>query len=187
MVLAVQNRGLVRSQQNRLYSENPVLELPGATARSTFSEEHREPLVLEYWRLLLRRRWTVLGVIAAFLALATLYSLTMTPLYKATGRISVEKQDLNALGFKGDHGPIDVMEYNMQLDAQEKLLTSDTLVLKALRTLNDISNASVTLTEPPSSQPMSKEELGLLRQTQSRLEVSRVGHTPLIEISFADP
>jgi capsular exopolysaccharide synthesis family protein len=34
---------------------------------------------------------------------------------------------------------------------------------------------------------MSKEERSLLRESQSRLEVSRIAHTPLIEIRFANP
>lgn len=128
-----------------------------------------------------------MAVIATCLALATLHFFTTTPLYKATVRISVEKQDPNTLGFKGDRGVwIDDVEYNMQLDAQEKILASDTLVLRTLRNMR-VSPADLTQSEAAFTQPMSKEELSLLRVSQSRLEVSRIAHTPLIEIRIADP
>lgn len=153
-----------------------------------FSVHPGEPAVMEYWRILYRRRWTVLAVIAAFLVLATVYSLTTTRLYKASGRISVDKQDPNALGFKGDRGAsVDNVEYNMQLDAQEKILASDTLVLQTLRNLRGVPTAPVQSAEAGSPQPMSKEERDRLRESQSRLEVARIAHTPLIEIRFANP
>lgn len=154
----------------------------------TFSAESSEPTVIAYWRVLVRRRWTVLAVIAAALVLATIHSLTTTPLYKAFGRISVEKQDPNALGFKGEQGSwTGDVEYNMQLDAQEKILTSDTLVLQTLRNLNVAPAAPTQVADAASAQPMSSKERKLLLAAQSRLEVSRIGHTPLIEIRFASP
>lgn len=188
-MLVVQNRHLVRIQRNGSHSETPVLQLPaGSVGESVFSVQPGEPAVMEYWRILYRRRWTVLAVIAAFLALATVYSLKTTRLYKASGRISVDKLDPNTLGFKGDRGAsVGDVEYNMQLDAQERILASDTLVLQTLRNLRGVPTAPVQSTEATSPQPMSREERGRLLQSQSRLVVSRINHTPLIEIRFADP
>jgi len=153
-----------------------------------FSVQPGEPAVMEYLRILYRRRWTVLAVIAASAALAMVYSLTTTPLYKAAGRIWVEKQDPNALGFKADRGVwTDDAEYNMELDAQEKILASDTLVLRTLRTLKVGPTTPAALVEAAQPQPMSKAERALLRELQGRLEVSRLAHTPLIEVRFASP
>src|SRR5260370_13761131 len=75
----------------------------------------------------------------------------------------------------------------MQLDAQEKILASDTLVLQTLRNLRGVPTAPVQSAEAGSPQPMSKEERDRLRESQNRLEVARIAHTPLIEIRFANP
>lgn len=185
-MLTVQNRTMVRPNRNWLPSRTQVLELPGPAETVTFSEDLARPAVLDYWRIFYRRRWTVLAVITTCLALAAVYSITATRLYRATGRISIEKQDPNALGFKGDRGlSVDDVEYNMQLDAQEKILASDTLILQTLRNLKIVPPPRAPVTDLP--QPMSQQERGLLRTFESNLQVARVGHTPLVEIRFASP
>ncbi|MGB8065777.1 MAG: polysaccharide biosynthesis tyrosine autokinase [Candidatus Sulfotelmatobacter sp.] len=174
---------MVRPNRNWLQSRSQVL---GPAETVTFPGDLARPTLFEYWRIFYRRRWTVLAVITTCLALAAVYSITATRLYRATGRISIEKQDPNALGFKGDRGlSVDDVEYNMQLDAQEKILTSDTLILQTLRNLKIVPPPPASVSGLP--QPMSQQERGLLRTFESNLQVARVGHTPLVEIRFASP
>lgn len=48
--------------------------------------------VLEYVRILSKRRWLIGGIAAAFLALGALVTLMMTPHYKATVRLQIDRQ-----------------------------------------------------------------------------------------------
>jgi polysaccharide biosynthesis transport protein len=149
-----------------------------------------EPVVLEYWRVLARRRKTVLAVTVAVLTLATIVSFLMKQRFTAESRISVGKENPDMLHLKDDRFPsLDVSEYNMELDAQVQILTSDTLLLENLRQLRGkrVEPVSDSVTDPASAvAPATKEEQKLLDQYGDYLLVSRIPHTPLIEIKFSD-
>src|SRR5579864_2762381 len=108
-------------------ASQPSLGLPlGHPAFST-----SESPAAEYWKILARRRWTVCGILAVFLIAAAVVSFKMTPTYQAEARVSLGKEGGNSLGLKDDLGssPVDEADYNMQLDAQVQILSSDTLIL----------------------------------------------------------
>ncbi len=46
-----------------------------------------------YWRILLKRRWLILGVVAAAIAISLLITLQTTPLYRSTTVMQIEKVD----------------------------------------------------------------------------------------------
>ncbi len=176
-------------QRNPLRIENPVLNLPIVSSQeNAFNARHEQPAFLEYWRVLVRRRWTVVSVIAGFVVLAAVVSFTMRPRYRASSRITVEKEDLNALGFKNTGSGLDEAEYNMYLDAQERILTSDTLVLQTLRAVNLLTADHDSSVDASSwIQSISKPDRAAVLDYQSGLEVTRVPHTPIIEMRFAGP
>jgi polysaccharide biosynthesis transport protein len=47
-------------------------------------------LLLECWRILLKRKWLVIGIAAAFLVIGTVRTLMQTPLYTATVRLQID-------------------------------------------------------------------------------------------------
>jgi len=57
-----------------------------------YSNEH-EPDLLRYWRIIFKRRYLVLGVVLMFLAVATVITLTMTPLYKSSVTIQIDPEE----------------------------------------------------------------------------------------------
>ena len=48
--------------------------------------------LLAYWRILVKRRWLVLSILAGVVALALLTTLMATPIYRATAVLQLEKQ-----------------------------------------------------------------------------------------------
>src|ERR1700730_10296795 len=48
-------------------------------------------VLLQYWRILNRRKWLILGVVTAFMVLGAVRTLMMTPLYAATARIQIDR------------------------------------------------------------------------------------------------
>jgi polysaccharide biosynthesis transport protein len=150
-----------------------------------------EPSILEYWRILVRRRKTVFAFTVAVLLLAAAVSFLMKQRYSAESRISVGRENPDMLQLKDSGYPsLDVSDYNMELDAQVQILTSDTLILENLRqlrgkTLTPGSEANMDLMVAQAA-PISKEEQKLIGQYGDRLVVSRIPHTPLISIKFSD-
>ncbi len=186
---------LIEGKNDELLRPSPSdVEIPARMEREDFSGRQSEPTIVEYWQMLYRRRRTIMACTLGLIGLAALVSFTMTPRYKVESRISVGKENQSMLGFKDEgSAPIDEVEYNMQLDAQVKILTSDTIVLQTLRQLHLIGPGNAPapretgeLVSSPIIPP-SKEDMTLLSDYEDRLEVSRVPHTPIIEIKFTGP
>jgi capsular exopolysaccharide synthesis family protein len=166
-------------------ASQPSLGLPlGHPAFST-----SESPAAEYWKILARRRWTVCGILAVFLIAAAVVSFKMTPTYQAEARVSLGKEGGDSLGLKDDLGssPVDEADYNMQLDAQVQILSSDTLILQTLKQMN-----LVDLQQAPSQgasplQGSTRDEERAVRDYKARLKVARIPHTPIIELRFSSP
>ena len=47
--------------------------------------------LLEYWRILNRRKWLIAGIAAAFLVFGSVRTLMTTPLYTATVRLQIDR------------------------------------------------------------------------------------------------
>lgn len=69
------------------------------------------PLLRQYWRIVVRRKWVIAGVVAACLIVALIITLLMTPLYTATATIEIARESDNIVGIEGveaDSGPASV-------------------------------------------------------------------------------
>ena len=81
LILAAQSVPAMRNNYG------PLVEYPGTVADAT------EPSwlnLLEYWRILNKRKWLILSIAAAFVVLAAARTLMQTPLYTATVRLQVD-------------------------------------------------------------------------------------------------
>ena len=74
----------------------PALGRHRAISVEMLAEEGRDDRdeidLLAYWRILLKRRWLVLGVLASVLALSLLLTLMATPMYRATAVMQIENE-----------------------------------------------------------------------------------------------
>src|ERR1017187_6411317 len=95
----------------------------------------QESTLREYLRVLIKRKWMVIAVVAGIFMVVAVASLRQTPVYEAMGQIVVNKADSNLITFK-DSGP--VMDYYdpSDLDTEVLILQSDLLALQVIRQLN---------------------------------------------------
>ena len=149
----------------RRSSDTPILEqlpteiqYPADPARSYAPLPAEGLLLREYGRILKKRMWVVISTWLIIATLATVYTLHMTPVYDATGRIEVNRENSLNLGFKdSDQGTIgaDYDDYNIALETQVRILQSDAIafqVIKNLKLNNNPAFAGVAAkprTEPP--------------------------------------
>ena len=78
---------------------SPFLQYAIPTARSPVSRNcsrmpqatHFGSKLLEYWRIFNKRKWLILSIAAAFVALAAVRTLMQTPLYTATVRLQIDQ------------------------------------------------------------------------------------------------
>lgn len=57
--------------------------------------------LLAYWRILVKRKWLVLGVLGAVVALALIATLMMPPVYRATAVLQIDRESVQILQVEG--------------------------------------------------------------------------------------
>ena len=83
----------------------------GALSVEMLADEHRDDDdvvdLREYWRILVKRRRLVLGVLAGLMALTLLLTLMATPIYRATAVVQIDNQQQQVVqeGNMGVQGP----------------------------------------------------------------------------------
>ena len=149
----------------------------------------------EYWRVLVKRKWTIIAALLVVMTLATVISLRTTPMYMAVGKIAIFRDSSDLVSFK-DVGSTtsDDWDYTVAMDTQVKILQSDTMALAVARNLA-ASNASskqnvqnlgtIPLGTNTSLEP--KAELAAIGEIRSNLVITTIPNTRMIEIRFLSP
>jgi len=94
-----------------------------------------EPSLLEYWRLLLKRKWTIVSCVVVITVLVAVHSFRQVKLYDAFSRIAINHQSTDALGFRPTAESFDEEDYTVGLDTQAQILESDGIALHVIRNL----------------------------------------------------
>jgi succinoglycan biosynthesis transport protein ExoP len=95
----------------------------------------QESTLREYLRVLIKRKWLVIGCIVGIFAIVAIASLRQTPVYEAVGQIVVNKADSNLITFKDSMPVVDYYDQS-DLDTEVRILQSDLLALQVIRQLN---------------------------------------------------
>ena len=83
---------LVPTAQSVPALPDPYGRLPGYGGSVADQSEQFFTLqrLLEYWRIVYKRKWLILGIVAAFVVLGGLNNLMQTPVYTATVRLQID-------------------------------------------------------------------------------------------------
>ena len=94
-----------------------------------------ESVVGEYLRVLIKRKWIVVGCLGTIFSLVAIASLRMTKVYEARGTIVINKPD-NSLNFQNSTTfSLDYYDPS-ELETEVNILQSDVLALEVIRELN---------------------------------------------------
>ena len=114
-----------------------------ALALDVFNEKRAdddEIDLLAYWRILVKRKWLVLGVLGTVVALALVATLMMPPVYRATATLQLDRESLQVVNIEGA-APAEGAAPDF-LQTQYELLKSRTL---AERVANELGIDDQTL------------------------------------------
>jgi len=151
-----------------------------------------EPSLLEYWRLLLKRKWTVVSCVVVITVLVAVHSFRATKLYDAVGRIAINHQT-DTLGLKGSASSYDDEDYTVNLDTQAKILESDAIALHVIDDLHldqDARFTGVPAKAPSRAIPLGSagltaaQENSLLNTFHGGLTVKVIPRTHIVELHF---
>src|SRR6266513_1972331 len=130
------SRNLVDGTSELSQTGSEILDLAPTTADHQFSSDNQQFFLLDYWRVLLKRRWVILGVLTFVFAAAIIVSLRTAPMYRAAGQITINKENHNPLGFKENTATDDQdVSLNVELATQLRILQSNSLAVQAVQKL----------------------------------------------------
>src|ERR1035437_7485773 len=157
--------------------------------------EEESPL-LHYWRILKKRRWTVLATLGIILALTVIYTLKTTPLYQATSTVAIFPETPNVLGLKGLESGSPDFDLDATLETQAAIFRSDALAMKVIEAMHMDQNPKFTGSAPrpaadslpvSSMQPDPATAAGLLGRFRGGLFVQLIRNSRLIQVSYTHP
>jgi polysaccharide biosynthesis transport protein len=190
------NNPLVREMQS---SQGLDMGRPAGSHLLYPQTPHHESAIGEYIRVLIKRKWLVLGCAATIFSVVAIASLKMTPIYEASGTIAVNKPD-NSLNFQNT--PTFNLDYfdPTELETEVKILQSDLLALQVIRELNLDRRAeygSKSLPPSSSSLDLAPDPLqvdparasAMIGGFKGGLRVSLSGNSRIIEVHYrsSDP
>jgi len=187
----------------------PSQHRPGVLSVEMLTEERREDRdeidLLAYWRILLKRRWLVLGILAAVAALSLLLTLMATPIYRATAVMQIDNEEQQVVQTGGVSGAYSGWDPEF-LETQYQLLQSRALAERVADDLNLDAAALARLDSPgwldrlkglvrpaakPAAQVRDADPKATLQAAtgvvQGGLTIVPVRNTRLVQISYDSP
>jgi capsular exopolysaccharide synthesis family protein len=160
--------------------------IPAPSRLPAWDLSPREPHLYDYLLILRKHQWLILSFMLAVVSITAIGTFRMQPVYVATSRIEIDRENSNILPFQNtDDYVVDLENY---IETQSKILTSETLALQTIRT-------GVLASQPDFSSDLSSDALatGSLANMKpppelgaflGSLSVKRVLNSRLMDVSF---
>jgi polysaccharide biosynthesis transport protein len=148
-----------------------------------------EPHLYDYLLTLRKHQWLILSFMLAVVTITSIGTFRMQPVYVATSRIEIDRENSNILPFQGTDSFDYVSDLDNYIETQSKILTSETMALQTIRggvlsgqtdfasdlsASDALSTGSLANMKPP-------PELGSFLAS---LSVKRVPNSRLMDVSF---
>jgi polysaccharide biosynthesis transport protein len=175
-------------------TEATILE-PTRQLPPPYLSSEESPL-LHYWRVLNKRRWTVLATTAIIFTMAVIATLRTTPLYQATSKVAIFPETPNVLGFKSFDDNSQDYQYDVALETQAAILRSDALAMEVIKAMHLDENPKFTSAprhrmgdslDDASLEPDAAITAGLLGRFHGGLGIQLIPNSRLVQISYTDP
>src|SRR5208283_3394535 len=98
-----------------------------------FDLSPREPHLYDYLLILRKHQWVILSFLLATVTTVSIATFRMRPIYVATAKIEIDRENSNVLPFQGADSYDLMMEDDNYIETQSKILTSETMALQTLR------------------------------------------------------
>jgi capsular exopolysaccharide synthesis family protein len=109
-------------------------------------EEEEGVDALHYWRIILKRRWTVISVVAAAVAMAVIQTMMTKPMYRATTTIQIDAEPIRVI--EGE-GVLPREDYTF-MPTQLELLRSRGMAERVARAMNLAADPAIASLSRPS-------------------------------------
>jgi capsular exopolysaccharide synthesis family protein len=184
---------VVRPIISKVYEPPPVSlkplrpSLPG---RAETIEREEPPSLLAHWRVLRKRRWTVLTVLFVLFTVVLIGTLKQKPIYQAQALLEIEKERPNIVTMQDMFELVTISD--SYLETQYKILRSETLAQRVIEQLrldqleefNPGVSRKENAPEPIQVARGSRGRQATLARFRDRLTIDPVKRSRLVEIRF---
>jgi succinoglycan biosynthesis transport protein ExoP len=139
----------------------------------------------DYWRVLVKRRWTILGVAIALTALVVGASYMMTPEYRATARIEIEPETPPLQSETDIYQRVDADDPFMQTQIQ--VLTGQTVAWQTIEKLNLVPHLGVIPHEQLTRERIEDSKVPLIDAFERNLKVELLPKTRILTVGYDSP
>src|SRR5277367_3765196 len=107
-----------------------------ASLQELYGVPAREHSLGDYWRILQKRKWTVLVAVFVVVTSAAMMTIRMTPIYEAKTKLLISPQVSNPLNFKDSSTPPVFEDPEQYVNTQVKIVQSDTTAELVIHRIN---------------------------------------------------
>lgn len=170
-------------------SNGHVELLPVAGRFASFDLSPHEPHLYDYLLILRKHQWLILSFMLSVVTIVSIATFRMQPVYVATARIEIDKENANILPFQGGDSYDYMMDSDNYIETQAKILTSETLALQTIRNnglaLRPEFSGSGGISEAVASGNLANQKRPPeLAEFLAGLSVKRVPNSRLMDVSF---
>ena len=182
-------------EQTNLITKDHGAALDGLAPRTpyiTLEMTPRESHLLDYLMILRKHQWLIVSFLLALVTIVTIATFRMQPVYEATTRIEIDRENTNFLPFAGND-PYDLyQDLEDYIETQSKILISETLGMQTVKSLNlDQDPRFGGQPLKPGTLPIAAPSDGLVSPPPALgaflggLSVKRVPNSRLLDVTFA--
>src|SRR6201997_5033932 len=99
----------------------------------SFDLSPREPHLYDYLLILRKHQWLILSFLLAVVTIVTVATFRMKPVYVASAKLEIDRENTNILPFQGADSYDFMMDLDNYIETQSRVLTSETLALQTIR------------------------------------------------------
>src|SRR5467141_3291101 len=169
---------------------NGAIELLSASSRlPAWDLSSHEPHLYDYLLILRKHQWLILSFILAVVTITAIGTFRMQPVYIATSRIEIDRENSSILPFQGTDSFDYVSDLDNYIETQSKILTSETMALQTIRS-GVLSGQADFASDLSASEALSTGSLASMKPASelasflASLSVKRVPNSRLMDVSF---
>jgi len=156
---------------------------------ASFEPPPREPHLYDYLLILRKHQWLILSFMLAVVTIVAIATFRMQPVYVATARVEIDRENANILPFQGADSYDFMLDLENYIETQSKILTSETLALQTIRNNNLSARPEFSSPNGPSEaiangSLANQKRPPELAEFLSSLSVRRVPNSRLMDVSF---
>jgi polysaccharide biosynthesis transport protein len=167
---------------------NGAIELM-PTSLKAWELSPREPHLYDYLLILRKHLWLTLTFMLSVVTIVAIATFRMQPVYVATSRIEIDRQNSNILPFQGVDSYDLMIDTDNYIETQSKILTSETMALETIRNSGLSSLPQYSSPNGPSEAVATGNLANQKRPPElggflASLSVRRVPSSRLLDVSF---